>query len=127
MQMYLLSVSTFVVFWLIVGFLVVRAWVRWARRSVDHSAPKWRIWIAVGGFAASNVSLLMIMLVMGSGYFSHAYVPDTPPGSLALRVTFFTAVAGLLTALVGIRKLTVPTIICSSGSFLALVIHWIGR
>jgi hypothetical protein len=74
MQMYLLSVSTFVVFWLAVGFLVVRAWMRWAQGNLDHSVPKWRSWIAVGGFAASNVSLLMIMLIMGSGYFSHAYI-----------------------------------------------------
>jgi hypothetical protein len=127
MQMYLLSVSTFVVFWLAVGFLVVRAWMRWAQRNLDHSVPKWRSWIAVGGFAASNVSLLMIMLIMGSGYFSHAYTSDTPLGSLALRVTFFTALAGILTVLVGVGKLTAPTTICSLGSFSALVIHWLGR
>ncbi|MGB6474273.1 MAG: hypothetical protein WBF04_09350 [Candidatus Sulfotelmatobacter sp.] len=127
MQMYLLSVSTVVVFCLAVGFLVVRAWMRWAQRNPDHSVPKWRSWIAVGGFAASNVSLLMIMLLMGSGYFSHAYIPDTPLGSLALRVTFFTALAGILTVFVGIGKLTAPTTICSLGGFLALVIHWLGR
>jgi hypothetical protein len=127
MQMYLLSVSTFVAFWLTVGFLVVRAWMRWARRSADHSVPKWRNWTAVCGFAASNVSLLMILLVMSGGYFSHAYIPDTPLGSLALRVTFFTALAGILIVPVGIGKLTVPTTACSLGSFLALVIHWLGR
>ena len=127
MQMYLFSVSTFIVFWLAVGYLVVRAWARWARSETDDSAPKWRKWIAVSGFAASNISLLMIMLTMGSGYFTHAYIPDTPLGLLAMRITFVTALAGFLAALVGTGRLTIPSAVCSAGGLLALAIHWLGQ
>src|SRR5580658_1838944 len=118
MQMYWLSVSIFFAFWLTIGYLVVRAWMRWARSKTDHSAPKWRSWIAACGFAASNISLLMIIVVMSSGYFSHAYIPDTPLGLLALRVTFLTALAGIIAALAGTGPLKTPSAICSSGGLL---------
>lgn len=127
MQMYLFSVSAFIAFWLVVGYVVSRAWRRWARSKVDDSTTQWRNSIAVAGFAASNVSLLLIMLVMGTGYFSHAYVPDTYLGLLALRLVLFTALGGILAALVGVGPLRIPCALCSSGSFLALVIHWLGR
>lgn len=127
MQMFLLSVSTLIAFWLIVGYMVVRAWVRWARSQTEYSAPKLRSWIAVCGFAASNISLLMIMLVSGGGYFSHAYIPETPLGVLALRVTFFAAFGGICSALVGMGPLRIPAALSSSGSCLALLVHWLGR
>jgi len=125
--MYLLSLSTFVAFWLTIGYLAARAWIRWVRRNADDSPSRWRSWIAMCGFAASNISLLMIMLAMGGGYFSHEYIPDTLLGLLALRIALFTALAGVIAALAGTKPLAVPTAVCSLGSFLALAIHWLGR
>jgi hypothetical protein len=111
MQMYLLSLLTFVAFWFIVSYLVVRVWIRWGRRSMAHSAPKWRSWIAMCGFAASNVPLLMIMRVMGGGYFGHACIPDTPLGLLALRAALFAALTGIIAALVGTGPFAIPTVV----------------
>ena len=125
--MYWLSGLSLVVFWSLISWFVVRTWTRWCQSEVRLPPPRWRSRFAVVGFAASNLSLGTIMFLMFSGFISSRNFLDRPPGFFALRIAFFSALAGICAAIAGSGPLGLPTAVCSIGVFLVLGVGWLGR
>jgi hypothetical protein len=125
--MYWLSGISLVAFWLLIGWFVVRTWRSWWRSDVRRSAARWQAGISVFGFASSNASLAIVMLIMVQGFIGSGYVLDRPLGIFALWVACVSALVGIFAAFGGKGRLGFPTAICSAGCLLALVGHWLGR
>ena len=67
-------------------FYVARTWTRWVRRDVKVAAPKWRSAITTLGFAASTVSLVVIVMLVLQSLINGGLAPFHPTILLALRV-----------------------------------------
>ena len=92
---------------------VVRSWIRWSHVQVKLTAPRWRSGITTLGFAASTMSLTVIVAIGVHALFTGGLPHYSPLLMLAFRVGFLTALCGVLAALIGKGQLEVPTIISS--------------
>jgi hypothetical protein len=95
------------------SFYVARTWMRWSRNDPRPARPQWRSGITAVGFAASTVSLAVIVslaihaLITGGLRYYH------PVLLFAARFGFVAALLGIVAALIGSGQLEVPTIVCS--------------
>lgn len=92
---------------------VVRSWVRWSRSPIKLTAPRWRSGVTAVGFAASTMSLAVIIALGVYAIFTGGLPYYHPLLMLAFRVGFPASLAGVLAALIGKGQLEVPTIISS--------------
>ena len=114
-------------FFLPLCFYVVRTWVRWFRSGIKLVEPKWRSTIALTGFAASTLSLAMIIgLIVYEGVGTWL-PPDHPMIMLTLRTIFVSALYGIVAALAGTGPLGFPTAVCSVFCILCFLLQAIAR
>jgi hypothetical protein len=92
---------------------VVRSWFRWSRTEVKLTAPRWRSGVTIVGFAASSVSLSVIIALGAHAIFTGGLPYYHPLLMVAFRIGFLTALVGVLAALTGKGQLEKPTIISS--------------
>jgi hypothetical protein len=92
---------------------VVRTWLRWFRSEVRLSPPRWRSAITAVGFGMSTACLTLIVALGIHAIITGGFPYYSAPLMLAFRIQFFTALGGLLAALIGTGQLEVPTIVSS--------------
>ena len=92
---------------------VARTWVRWFRSNTRLTEPRWRSIATAFGFAASSLSLSIIVFLAIHAIVTGGFPYYSPPLLLAFRLGFLTALAGVFAAIVGKGPLEVPTIISS--------------
>jgi hypothetical protein len=104
-----------IVWGLLIAFCsyVVRSWFRWSRSEVKLTAPRWRSGVTTVGFAASSISLTVIIALGAHAIFTGGLPYDHPLLMVAFRIGFLTALVGVLAALIGKGQLEKPTIISS--------------
>jgi hypothetical protein len=100
-------------FFLAMGIYVAGTWVRWFRSDARVVEPRWRAWMTVVGFALSNVSLLLIVLLSVHAAVTGGFPYYHPTLMLAFLIGFVTALAAIIAAIIGTGQLENPTFFCS--------------
>jgi hypothetical protein len=101
-------------------FYVARTWFRWFRSDIKLVEPKWRSSITAFGFAASTISLAVIIVLILHGLVASGFPPYQ---FIALRILLATALSAIVAAMVGTGPLEIPTVACSVFCLLVLAAH----
>jgi predicted membrane protein len=108
---------------LAVCLYLVRTWVRWFRGDTRFPEPRWRSGVTVFGFAASTMSVLIVLAVMLYGLISSGLQPQGSTSAHAILTVAVTALIGLISAFIGKGPLGIPAAVCSGSCLLALLLH----
>lgn len=114
---FLVAYPMFVAFWIFVGW----AWFRWAR-SGETISPRWRAAIGIAGFLFATVSTLLSGFLFIHATITGGYSFYHPVELFCIRLGSFTALLGLVAAILGKGKLRLPNLLVSAINLLL----WIG-
>ncbi|MBZ5571876.1 MAG: hypothetical protein LAO09_08360 [Acidobacteriia bacterium] len=121
--------ASLIVYLLLIWFsvYVVRAWARWFRSETKLSDPRWRSGAAAFGFAASTVSLLIVIAVAVHAFITGGLPYYHPIFLLAFRVGLLTALCGVGAATIGKGQLETPAVVSSLLCLLVWIIEGVAQ
>lgn len=120
----------FTVIWTVLFLLfsayVVWVWIRWFRLG-EKGTPRWRKAVAVSALVLATISTLLSVFLFAHAAFTGGYPFMSPPELSFIRFGFFSALLGLITAIVGKGRLLHHVAIISVLNLLLWFIDAVGQ